>query len=177
MYASEEDSMDAFDTILTRRSIRKYQKKSIAKEVLQDLLRAACSAPSAGNQQPWQFIVLDERNILNVIHTFHPSAKILMGADKALLVCGDLDLEKLKGYWMVDCAAAAENILLAAHAKELGACWLGIYPREGRMAGMRKLLHLPAHIIPFALISLGYPAEKKPPADRFNPSRVHYNKW
>jgi len=169
--------MDTFEALLTRRSIRKYQKKSIAKEVIQDLIKAACHAPSAGNQRPWQFIVLNERRLLNVIHTFHPSAKMLMEADQAILVCGDLNLEKFKGFWMIDCAAAAENILLAAHAAGLGACWLGIYPREGRMAGMRKLLRLPANIVPFALVSLGYPAEKKSLEERFDGSRIHYNKW
>jgi nitroreductase len=169
--------MDAFEALLTRCSIRKYKKKPIAKDVLQNLLKAACQAPSAGNQQPWHFIVLDERRILNVVHTFHPSAKMLMEADQAILVCGDLHLEKLKGYWMIDCAAATENILLAAHAAGLGACWLGIYPREGRMTGMRKLLNLPANIIPFALVSLGYPAEKKSYEERFDASRIHYNKW
>jgi nitroreductase len=169
--------MDTIDAILTRRSIRKYKKKTISNEILQNLVRAACQAPSAGNQQPWHFIILDDRKILNVIDTFHPSAKILKEADKAILVCGDLDLEKFKGYWMIDCAAAAENILLAAHSQGLGACWLGIYPREGRVAGMRKLLRLPTHIIPFALISLGYPAEIKTAEDRYNKTRIHQNKW
>lgn len=169
--------MDAFDAILTRRSIRKYKKKIISDELLQNLLVAAFSAPSAGNQQPWHFVILDDRKILNVIHTFHPSARMVIEADKAILVCGDLDLEKFKGYWMIDCAAATQNILLAAHSLGLGACWLGLYPREGRVAGMRKLLHLPPHIIPFALISLGYPAEIKPREDRYDPSRVHHNKW
>jgi nitroreductase len=169
--------MDAFDAILTRRSIRKYKQKTISDKILQNLLRAACSAPSAGNQQPWHFIIFDDRKILNIIYTFHPSGKILKEADKALLVCGDLDLEKFKGYWMIDCAAATENILLAAHSLGLGACWLGLYPREGRVAGMRKLLKLPPHIIPFALVSLGYPAESKPREERYNTSRIHQNKW
>jgi nitroreductase len=169
--------MDAFDAILTRRSIRKYKKKTISDEILQNLLQAAFSAPSAGNQQPWHFVILDDRKILNVIHTFHPSAKMLTEADKAILVCGDLHLEKFKGYWMIDCAAATENILLAAHSLGLGACWLGIYPREGRVAGMRKLLQLPTHIIPFALISLGYPAEIKAREERYNTSQIHQNKW
>lgn len=169
--------MDAYEMILSRRSIRKYHKQTISEDVLQKILRAGFQAPSAGNQQPWHFIVLDDRKILNVIHTFHPSAKMLKDADKAILVCGDLDLEKFKGYWTIDCAAASENILLAAHSLGLGACWLGLYPREGRMAGMRKLFRLPAHIIPFALISLGYPAEEKSKEERYNPSRIHRNKW
>ena len=169
--------MDALETILTRRSIRKYKKQPISPEIVQHLLQAACQAPSAGNQQPWQFVLLDDRKILNVIHTFHPSAKMLTDADRAILVCGDLNLEKFKGYWMIDCAAATENILLAAHSLGLGACWLGLYPREGRVAGMRKLLHLPSNIIPFALVALGHPAEIKAREDRYNLSRIHHNKW
>lgn len=102
---------------------------------------------------------------------------MLKEADKAILVCGDLHLEKFKGYWMIDCAAATENILLAAHSLGLGACWLGMYPREGRVAGMRKLLQLPSFIVPFALISLGFPAETKSVEDRYNPLRIHRNQW
>jgi len=172
-----EEPIDGFETIITRRSIRKYKKRPISQEIIRKLLQAASSAPSAGNQQPWHFVILDDRKILNVIHTFHPSAKMLFSADKAILVCGDLHLEKFKGYWMVDCAAATENILLAAHTLGLGACWLGLYPREGRMAGMKKLLHLPSHIIPFAVVSLGYPDEIKPREDRYDQSRIHHNKW
>jgi len=169
--------MDALETILTRRSIRKYKKQPISPEQVQKLLQVACQAPSAGNQQPWQFVLLDDRKILNVIHTFHPSAKMLTDADRAILVCGDLNLEKFKGYWMIDCAAATENILLAAHSLGLGACWLGLYPREARVAGMKKLLHLPSNIIPFALVALGHPAEIKAREDRYNLSRIHHNKW
>ena len=169
--------MNGYEMILTRRSIRKYKKKTIPDELLQKLLDAAFSAPSAGNQQPWHFVILDDRKILNIIHTFHPSAKMLTEADKAILICGDLHLEKFKGYWMIDCAAATENILLAAHSLGLGACWLGLFPREGRVAGMRKLLQLPSHIIPFAVVSLGYPAESKSKEDRYDTSRIHRNKW
>jgi len=169
--------MDTLETIFTRRSIRQYKKKIISDKILQNLLRAASYAPSAGNQQPWHFVVLDDRKILNVIHTFHPSGKMLKEADKAVLVCGDLYLEKFKGYWMIDCAAATQNILLTAHSLGLGACWLGLDPREGRVVGMRKLLQLPSHIIPFALVSLGYPAEIKAREDRYDATRIHRNKW
>lgn len=169
--------MDTIEAILSRRSIRKYKKKTIATETIETLLHAGFSAPSAGNQQPWHFVLLDDRKLLNVIHTFHPSARMLTEADKAILVCGDLNLEKFKGYWMIDCAAATQNILLAAHNLGLGACWLGLYPREGRVAGMRKLLKLPPHIIPFSLIALGYPGEIKSANDRYNKSRIHHNKW
>jgi len=169
--------MDAYEAILTRRSIRKYKKQEISEDFLEKILHVACNAPSAGNQQPWHFVILDDRKILNVIQTFHPSAKMLKDADKAILVCGDLNLEKFKGYWMIDCAAATENILLAAHCLGLGACWLGLYPREGRVAGMKKLLKLPTNIIPFAIVSLGYPAEVKQKEDRYDTSRIHRNRW
>ena len=169
--------MDTLEAIFTRRSIRKYEQKAISDEIMETLLRAGFHAPSAGNQQPWHFVILDDRKILNVIPSFHPSSKMLQNADKAILVCGDLFLEKFKGYWMIDCAAATENILLAAHSMGLGACWLGLYPRNGRVTGMRKLLSLPTHIIPFALISLGHPAEVKAKVERFDRSRIHQNRW
>ncbi len=169
--------MDTYDAILTRRSIRKYKKQKISEEILQKLLHAGFHAPSAGNQQPWHFVILDDRRILNVIPTFHPSAKMLTEADKALLVCGDLNREKFKGYWMIDCSAATQNILLTAHSLGLGACWLGLYPRKGRVLGMRKLLQLPTTIIPFSLIALGHPAESKPSEHRYDSARVHRNKW
>jgi nitroreductase len=169
--------MDGFETIITRRSIRKYKKQPIPPELIQKLFEAASQAPSAGNQQPWQFILLDDHTILNVIPTFHPNAKMLTGAEKAIVICGDLDKEKFKGYWMIDCAAATQNMLLAAHSLGLGACWLGLYPRKNRITAMKKLFHLPSHIIPFAIVSLGYAAEEKTIEHRYDPTRVHHNKW
>ncbi len=102
---------------------------------------------------------------------------MLKEAPLAILVCGDERLEKGKGYLAVDCSAATENILIAVQAKGLGAVWLGIYPREERMAAMRELLGLADNIVPVALISIGYSAERKPPTNRFDLSRVHYNGW
>ncbi|MCK5112402.1 MAG: nitroreductase family protein [Thermoplasmatales archaeon] len=89
----------------------------------------------------------------------------------------ELKKGKEEGFWILDCSAATENILIAAHARGLGACWLGVYPREERIVGMRKLLNIPGHVIPLSLISLGFPAEQKPSEDRYNSSRVHHNKW
>jgi len=169
--------MEALEAILTRRSIRRYTEEPIPEEVVRQLLEAAMSAPSAGNQQPWQFVVINDRQILNEVPKFHPYASMLAQAKVAILVCGDLSREYFKGYWIQDCSAATENILLAAHAKGLGAVWLGIYPREARVKALQKLLNLPEHIIPLSLVSLGYPAEKKPRADRFDSSRIHYNRW
>ncbi len=173
----EMSTMDAMEAILTRRSIRKYTDKPLDDHIIQTLLEAGFSAPSAGNQQPWHFVILGDRTLFETILTFHPHAHMLKEAQKAILVCGDLSFEKFKGYWMLDCSAATQNILLAAHANDVSSCWLGIYPREDRITKMRELLGMPNHIIPFSLISLGYPAEQKEKEDRYDQSRIHHNKW
>jgi len=163
--------------ILNRRSIRKYTQEPVPDGVIKELLEAAMSDPSAGNEQPWEFVVINDRQILNEIPKFHPYSQMLKEAPVAILVCGDLNQQKYDGYWVLDCAAATENILIAAQDKGLGAVWLGIYPAEERIEGMRKLLGIPDHVVPVALIALGYPAEHKEPANRFNPNKIRYNKW
>jgi len=165
------------EAILFRRSIRKYTSQPVSQEVIKELLQAAMSAPSAGNEQPWHFIVIDDRQILNEIPKYHPYSKMLKEAPVAILVAGDVNLEKYKGFWVQDCSAATQNILIAAQAKGLGAVWLGIYPLEDRVKAIRQLLGIPENVIPLSLVSIGYPAEQKPPANRFNPARIHYNRW
>ncbi|MCE5312969.1 MAG: nitroreductase family protein [Nitrospiraceae bacterium] len=169
--------MDAITAMLTRRSIRKYTAEPVPDEVLNDLLQCAMHAPSAGNQQPWHFVIIRDRKILDAVPGFHPHAAMLKNAPVAVLICADTALETHKGYWMVDCSAATQNFLLATHAKGLGAVWLGIYPREERMAEIKSLLDLPTNVMPLSLVALGYPAEAKLAADRFNSSRLHYDKW
>jgi len=168
--------MDAMEAILTRRSIRKYTKQPVSDEVLKELLEAAMYAPSAGNRQPWCFVVINDRKILNEIPEYHPYAQMLKEAPVAILVCCDSDLQ-LGEHGVQDCSAATQNILLAAHAKGLGAVWLGIYPAEPTVTATKKLLNLPEHITPISLISIGYPAEQKPRPDRYQADRVHYNQW
>ena len=165
------------EAILSRRSIRKYTNEPLTEGDISKLLRAAMSAPSAGNQQPWHFIVITDRQVLNEIPKIHPYSHMLKEAPAAILVCGDLQLETHKGYWVLDCAAATENILIAAQAMGLGTVWLGVYPREDRIAGLQQLLGLPDHVLPLSLVAVGHPAEQKPPANRFNPERIHYNRW
>jgi nitroreductase len=169
--------MDAMDAILARRSIRRYTAQPVPEPAVKELLEAAMSAPSAGNQQPWHFVVINDRGILDEIPKYHPYSEMLKEASVAVLVCGDLKLEKHKGFWIQDCSAATQNILIAAHAKGLGAVWLGIYPDDKRVNGTRKLLGIPEHIMPLSLIAVGYPAEKKPRPDRYQASRIHQNKW
>ena len=165
------------NAILKRRSIRRYSGDPVNKSDIQILLKAGMYAPSARNQQPWHFIVIDEDSILTSISKIHPYAGMLPQAELAILVCGDEDLEISKGYWSVDCAAATQNILIAAHSMGLGAVWLGVYPREERQKGIRELFQLPARVHPFALISIGNPAETKAFPDRFKEERIHVNKW
>ncbi|MBI5103181.1 MAG: nitroreductase family protein [Nitrospirae bacterium] len=163
--------------ILTRRSIRKYTSQPVPEKIITGVLEAAMSAPSAGNQQPWHFVVITDRETLDSIPVFHPHTLMLKEASTAILVCGDPSLEKHQGYWVQDCAAATQNLLLAAHALGLGAVWTGFYPREDRVIKTRQLLGLPEHVIPLALVPIGYPAEEKPPAKRYDASRVHFNRW
>lgn len=169
--------MEAMEAILTRRSIRKYTKQSVSEEVIRKLLEAAMSAPSARNTQPWHFVVINDRAILDEIPKLHPYSQMLKEAPLAILVCGDLKLQNNEGYIVQDCSAATQNLLLAAHSEGLGAVWLGIYPREERISGIRKLLNIPSYILPISLISLGHPAEKKERENRYQESRVHYNRW
>ena len=169
--------MEAIEAILSRRSIRKYTVDSIPENVIDELLKVAMSAPSASNEQPWHFVVIDDRRIMDDIPKFHSYSQMLTEAPLAIVVCGDLLLAKGKGWWVQDCSAATQNILIAANAKGLGAVWLGVYPREQRVEGVRKLLGLPEHIIPLCIVSIGYPAERKPPSNRYDPARVHRNKW
>ncbi len=169
--------MDALTAIFTRRSLRLYTPKPVSHDVIHDILKAAMSAPSAGNERPWHFIVLTDRALLDEIPKFHPYSAMLKQAHAAILVCGDPTREKHKGYWVLDCAAATENMLLAAHAKGLGSVWCGVYPTEDRVQNLRSLLKLPEHIVPFSLLPLGFPAETKETANRYDASRVHENGW
>lgn len=169
--------MDALEAIRTRRSIRRFTGEVVPPDLITEILGAAMHAPSAGNQQPWQFVVIADRGIREEIPTFHPYAQMVREAPIAIAVCGDLRLESYKGYWVQDCSAAAENILLAAHARGLGAVWVGVYPKEDRVKRLQKLLALPTQVIPLALIPMGFPAERVPPANRFDRSRIHHDRW
>ena len=169
--------MDTLEAISTRRSIRKYTADLIPDETLKTLLKAATAAPSAGNQQPWHFIVIHDREILDEIPKRHPYAQMAKEAPVAIVVCGDERSTKYKEYWPQDCAAATQNLLLAAHVCGLGAVWCGVYPNEERINPFRELLGIPDGVYPFSLIVLGHPDEKKPSADRYDPSRVHADRW
>jgi nitroreductase len=151
--------------------------KPIPKGVIEELLRAAMSAPSAGNEQPWQFLVIDDREKLDSIMSINPNAKMCKEAQAAILVCGDATKEKYPGFWVQDCAAATQNILLAARSQGLGSVWTGIHPIPERVQAFRKHFELPDHITPLCLVPLGYPVKEPPQVDRFQQDRVHHNSW
>ncbi|TCL75168.1 nitroreductase [Hydrogenispora ethanolica] len=164
-------------TIFKRRSIRRYTAQPVTPAQLEMVLKAGMAAPSAENQQPWQFVVVDHREKLDRIPEFHPYSRMLKEAGVAIIVCGDRTLEKIAGFWVQDCAAAAENMLLMAEELGLGSVWLAVYLLPDRVKALRELLGLPDHITPLAILPIGYPAEAKEPIDRFDAWRVHRNHW
>ncbi|HUT32495.1 MAG TPA: nitroreductase family protein [Planctomycetota bacterium] len=169
---------NVLEFIQKRRSIRQYQKGAeVSDAQVETLLRAAMSAPSAGNQQAWAFIVVRDRARLEAVMTVHPYASMLGTATLAIVVCGDLSSQQYPGYWVQDCAAATQNLLLAAANLGLGACWCGVHPRPEREEGCRKLFSLPEHVVPFAVIAVGVPAEQKAPADYYDAARIHHETW
>lgn len=166
-----------FDVIYGRRSIRKYQNKPIEKEKLNEVLRAAMYAPSAMNKQPWHFVVCEDRAVLGEIQRIHAHASMLESAPCCIVVAGDLDAQYMEGSYIQDCAAAVENLLLAAYSVGLGTCWLGVYPDPQRQENFRKFFKMPENIKPFCAIAIGYPDEKKELPDRFSESKIHYEQW
>ncbi|MFH1066288.1 MAG: nitroreductase family protein [bacterium] len=169
--------MDVIEAILTRRSIRKYTNQPVPAQVMEDLLLAAMNAPSAGNGQPWHFIVVKDKKVMQAMMAVHPHAAMLEEASVAIVVCADEKLEKYKGFWPQDCSAATINVLLTAHAHGLGAVWVGVYPDEERVRGVRAALRAPEHIHPFSIIPMGFPAEQKPAKELFSSDRIHHDVW
>ena len=167
------------DFIFSRRSVRKYQAREIPTAMVQDLLEAAMAAPSAVAKDPWHFLVIRAPQTLQQLADVLPNAQMLRQAPAAIIACGDINLahDRQESYMLQDLSAAVENILLAANVLGLGGCWLGVHPRSERIAGIRKLFHLPDHIIPVCGIALGWPAEQPPARTRYNQDRVHMDKW
>lgn len=168
---------DKINWILERRSIRKYTDKRIPDEAIHTMLKAAMFAPSAMNKQPWHFVVVEDKALLAKFMEFHAHASFLAYASHAILVCGDEKQQHDDGFWLLDCGAATQNLLLAAHSLGIGACWIGIHPREQRKQQTRELFSLPEYVAPFALVSLGYPMAERPMPERYQQDKIHYNSW
>ena len=169
--------MDTLEAIHTRRSIRCYTDEQIEDGTIKKLLAAAMSAPSAANEQPWEFIVIKDRTMLDAIPTFSPFASMVRDAPVGILICGDTRKAIVPGFWVQDCSAATQNLLLAAHALGLGAVWTGVYPMEGHVAGFTKHCQLPEGVIPLAFVVVGYPADTPAMQERFSEDRIHADVW
>jgi len=169
--------MDTMEALYTRRSVRKYKNQQVPLEIIKEAVKAAMYAPSARNQQPWEFIIVDKRELLDAVPTFSPHAAMSKGAPAGVLICFNKEYETAEGFFPQDLGAAAQNLLLALHANGLGAVWTGVYPREDRAAGFVEMFSLPENVIPYAFIIIGYPEKETDLVNRYKAERIHYNEW
>ncbi len=171
---------EAYRNILSRTSVRTFTDRPVSDDLKSAILHAGMSAPSGVNKQPWEFILIDDKEILLELAHSLPYAKMTANAPFAIAVCGNSD-RFLEGtdstLWIQDLSAASENILLAAHALGLGGVWTCLYPHDDRMNAASRILKLPNGIIPFCLIPIGYPAKEHTPIDKWHVDRVHHNNY
>ncbi|MCX8104765.1 MAG: nitroreductase family protein [Ignavibacterium album] len=169
--------METFETIINRRSIRKYKSQKIHQEKILSVLKVAMYAPSAMNLQPWHFIIINsDEGIAETVKSV-PHAEMIKQSGNAILVCGDSSIEKNESWLIQNCSAAVQNILLAAYDLGLGSCWIAVHGMNDIVKNLQKQFKLPAEIIPIALIALGYPDEEVNIEERFKTEKVHFNKW
>lgn len=168
------------ETIFNRTSIRSYSDQKVEKDQIMTLLKAGMSAPSAVNKQPWAFMVIDNKELMEKIGDEFKNAGMIKKASCAIIVCGDLKLA-LEGvaqeFWVQDCSAATQNILLAAHSMGLSAVWCGVYPNSERVEALKNLLSLPDNIVPLNIIPIGVREKEQEPKDKWKEDRIHWNKW
>ena len=170
---------EALSVIHSRKSVRNFTGGSVGRSNLDKILRAGMAAPTAMNKQPWSFVVVTDRKILDALSAGLPSAKMLSKAGAAIIVCTDPDLAngKSRDFAVIDASLAGENILLAVEALGLGAVWTAAYPDADRMTTVRTVLHIPPNIIPLNVIPIGIPTGEDKPKDKYKKERVHWEKW
>ena len=175
---------EALNNILTRVSNRRFTDEPVSKEQIDTLLHAAMAAPSAMDYDPWHFVVIDDVETKRQLKASLPYVKMMNDTCTCICVCGDTKLyeriSQIEGedntlYWVQDCSAASQNILLAAHAIGLAAVWTGIFPLQSRITKLQRLLALPENIVPLNLIVIGHPAAPAVPKDKWDAAKVHYN--
>ncbi len=169
--------MESLEALKTRRSVRKYRNGKVPEEIIDEIINCAMYSPSAFDYQPWHFIVIDNRETFDNILKVATHAEMISGASHAVILCGDRKLEENTGLLIQDISAATQNLLLAAHTYGLGAVWVGIYPFEEIIEGLKRLFNLPDYIVPVSMAVIGYPGEKPQQPERYKKDRVHYNKW
>ncbi len=176
---SSEDAV--LEAIMTRSSVRSYTSQAVEDAKIETMLKAGMAAPTAGNKQPWEFVVINDRATLDALPAIASGMKMAPLAPLAIAVCGvpAKSFPNVPEYWVQDCSAATENILLAAHAMGLGAVWCGVYPDggTGREAKITELLQLPEGVKALSVIIIGYPNSEPTVKDKWDPAKVHYNKF
>ena len=167
-------SKAVLENIAERKSVRKYLNKSVEEDKIDAIVKAGMAAPSGMDRRPGEFVVVTDREALDSMAAKLPYAKMLTNAPLAIVVCGDTTRSS---YWYLDCSAATQNVLLAAEALGLGAVWTAAYPYEDRIDVVRQNTGLPENIVPLCVIPIGYPDGPQKAKDKFDPQRVHRNKY
>ncbi len=176
--------MELYEGLLTRRSVRQYRSdKKLNKQQIIELVRAASYAPSAHNKQPWHFLVIENPETLKSLRQIQPWTSFAKDAACAIVVCADTKetFHREKENWNfaeIDGSLAAENLLLACHAKGLGACFCGAAPMPLVVENLQQKFNMPETMLPIAIVTVGYPDEEpKQPEDRFNPEKLHWESF
>lgn len=169
--------MNILDAIFTRRSIRKFTGEIIKDEELEIILKAGFQAPTAHNRQPWEFVVVQDKDLIQKITDLHKYAKMFPSAGTGIIVCGDMEKEDREGFLVENCSASIQNMLLAAHGIGLGAVWCGLYPVEEYVNSIKEILGLPENIIPVGLVVVGNKSADPEPSNRYDEDKIHYDKW
>lgn len=174
------DSEAALECIMTRASVRDYLDKAVPDTIVEKILRAGMAAPTARNRQPWEFIVITDQTLKDSISGSFEYAAMVGKSAFDVVVCGNSDLwgdndTPEVGNWVLDCSAATENMLLAAHALGLGGVWCGVYPNPERISRLSGLMRLPENLVPLNIVSFGYPAAEVTPKQKWDPAKVRYN--
>jgi len=170
--------MSIQETIYARRSIRKYQEKPVEREKIELLLKAAMAAPSAMNIKPWEFVVVTKPETMDEIRSALMFGKF--NAPAAIAVCGNTSFFKhpmAERFWVQDCSAATQNILLSAVGLGLGTVWLGVHPIHVFQKRISKILSLPKHVSPLNVIYVGYPEKNKDARTQYDAKRVHWESY
>lgn len=170
----------ALENIFARKSVRSYTEQEVSREQLDTLARAGMAAPTGMGREPWVLVLIDNRAILDSLAATLANARMLANATAAIAVCGDTTkaaMDVHENYWIQDCSAASENILLAAQSMGLGAVWTGVWPRTERLDIVKRILELPGNIIPLNIIAVGYPLHDEKPKDKYKPENIRWNNY
>ncbi len=180
VFGGEKMENETTKTIFSRKSVRNYVETQISPETLEFLVKAGMAAPSAIDRRPWEFIIINDKATIKKLHDALPYAKMVGKAGHAIVVAGNIEKQaggKDSTFWIMDCSAAAQNILLAAESLGLGAVWTAVYPDAGRMKSVVEILGLPSNIVPLAFIPVGKPDGSDKPKDKFDKAKIHWNHW